>query len=164
MKKPVSVSRLNLTSGPVIQSMPRRIEHVALAPDLVVDEIVAKPIREHRLGARAQLDLPGGLDVFLRDAADRLGAQEDRALLERRAGARRRRRGRGRPLRADGGGVNCGAGFNAGSGVAAPTAVSAGVDCAPAGSDANAAASARATGVKRTRIDGSSCEDEEQPL
>jgi len=63
-----------------------------------------------------------------------------------------------------GGGVNCGAGLSGGCGSVSSGEVSVGADCDATGNDANAAASATATGVKRSLIDGSSCEEGEQPL
>ena len=54
--QPISRLRWNLTSGPLIQSLALAQRDVALAPDLVVADVVLQPVGEHRLAPRAQLD------------------------------------------------------------------------------------------------------------
>jgi hypothetical protein len=54
--------------------------------------------------------------------------------------------------------------LSAGSGSASSGGVPDGIDCAAAGSAAIAAASATVTEVQRSLIDGSSCEEAQQPL
>ena len=78
-------------------------QHVALAPDLLGQEVVAQPIRKHGLAPGTQLDLPRRLDRCVGRAFDAVGAHEYRALVagtrHRRRGSSRFRGGRRRPAR-----------------------------------------------------------------
>ena len=69
---------LELGPGDPVDAVPD--QHVALAPDLVGREVVAKPVGEHRLAARAQFDLARRFDRLLAGAFEAIGAQEDRAV------------------------------------------------------------------------------------